>query len=99
MPIVKAYELIEQGWTKEVLARDAQGNSCNPTSPAAKCWCTIGAIFASYRNEPELRREVKKKLHKKINEGRVHVWSIMEWNDAYFQEKNVVYNTLKELDI
>ena len=99
MPLVKAYELIQQGWTQLVMARDNDGIPCNPTNLNAKCWCTIGAITAAYSEEPELRKAAINKLQNKLDEDRIDPISIAEWNDAYFQEKNAVYSTLKELDI
>ena len=41
----RAADILEQGWTQDALARDAQGNEVNPLSTEATCWCAIGAII------------------------------------------------------
>lgn len=34
-------------WTKDVLARDADGNQCDARSTDAKCYCIEGALLAA----------------------------------------------------
>ena len=41
----RAADIIEQtGWTQGAIALDAAGNPTSALSPAAVCFCTIGAI-------------------------------------------------------
>lgn len=35
--------LLSMGWTKEVYARDAEHEVCEPESPRAVCFCLLGA--------------------------------------------------------
>lgn len=36
-----------QHWTKDYLARDANGEEANPRDPEAVCWCLYGAFLAN----------------------------------------------------
>ena len=40
----RAADLCLKGWTRVANARDANGNSCYPSSPEATCWCATGAL-------------------------------------------------------
>lgn len=42
-----ARSLLMQGWAKEALARDAEGNSVHPLSLKACSWCARGALTAA----------------------------------------------------
>lgn len=40
----EAARLVEQGWTRYALARNAEGKYVPPESPEAVQWCVVGAI-------------------------------------------------------
>jgi hypothetical protein len=42
--LVRAAELVEQGWTRGTAARDACGQKVRSTSPQATAWCVVGAV-------------------------------------------------------
>jgi hypothetical protein len=42
--LVRAAELVEQGWTRGTAARDAGGQKVRSTSPRATAWCVVGAV-------------------------------------------------------
>lgn len=52
---MKVYELLDkpEKWTKDVLARDAEGSSVDPNDEYAVCWCAWGAVEKCYPSEPE----------------------------------------------
>ena len=42
--LLRAAELVEQGWTRRTAARAADGQKVRSTSPAATSWCVVGAV-------------------------------------------------------
>jgi hypothetical protein len=42
--LLRAAELIEQGWTRGTAARAADGQKVRSTSPTAISWCVVGAV-------------------------------------------------------
>lgn len=50
-----AWKLIEDPSKRciKVFARDVRGHSVLPTSKSAVCFCSIGALYAKYRNNSE----------------------------------------------
>jgi hypothetical protein len=42
--LLRAAELIDQGWTRGTAARDADGQKVRSTSPQASAWCVVGAM-------------------------------------------------------
>ena len=42
--LLRARELLEQGWTKDAMARTARGNPCSHSSRLAVSWCLSGAV-------------------------------------------------------
>jgi hypothetical protein len=45
--LVRARSLLERGWCRKVLARNADGNRVEPTSIRAVAWCMYGAVDAA----------------------------------------------------
>jgi len=66
---------IKRGWCQGTLARDTQGEACLETSPDAIAWCTYGAIYAAYPNEPQHRESLLDKLQVLF-----HI-PLAKWND------------------
>jgi hypothetical protein len=42
--LLRAAELVEQGWTRETAARDADGQKVRSTALQATAWCVVGAV-------------------------------------------------------
>jgi hypothetical protein len=42
--LLRAAEVIAQGWTRGTAARDADGQKIRSTSPQATRWCVVGAV-------------------------------------------------------
>jgi hypothetical protein len=42
--LLRAAELVEQGWTRETAARDADGQKVRSTALQATAWCMVGAV-------------------------------------------------------
>ena len=42
--LLRAAELVAQGWTRGTAARAADGQKVRSTSPAATAWCVVGAV-------------------------------------------------------
>lgn len=42
--LLRAAELVEQGWTSGTAARAADGQKVQSTSPVATAWCVVGAV-------------------------------------------------------
>ena len=52
MDVEAVVAVLERGWTKGTMARDAAGHPCNPRSDSAVCWCLLGAIERVYKVMP-----------------------------------------------
>lgn len=69
---MKLFEFFDDSskWTKRAFAKNKTGSSVNSDSPAATCWCLIGAIMkltdGDIKKFNTLYKEVKNKM--KINE-------------------------------
>src|SRR5260370_130791 len=42
--LLRAAELVAQGWTRGTAARDADGQKVRSTAPPATVWCVVGAV-------------------------------------------------------
>jgi hypothetical protein len=42
--LLRAAELVEQGWTRGTAARDADGQKVRSTASQATAWCVVGAV-------------------------------------------------------
>src|SRR4051812_10744467 len=53
--LIRGRELISNGWTREVYARDGSGREVEPTSPRARRYCAVGSLIRAdheINNEP-----------------------------------------------
>ena len=48
--LMSAKELIQKGFTKDVIARDSMGAATHSGDPNAVCWCSVGAINKAVRD-------------------------------------------------
>jgi hypothetical protein len=46
--LLRAAELVEQGWTRGTAARDAAGQKVRSISPQATAWCVVGARWIAH---------------------------------------------------
>lgn len=49
--LIRAREILEKGWCKAALAKDARGRAVKPSDPAAVSWCLAGAAFRAALKE------------------------------------------------
>lgn len=67
-------------WTKGVVARDQFGIKTDPSSEAAVCWCSIGALLRAIGSDgPEADRLIKESASKLRKAA--HCIVIGAWND------------------
>jgi hypothetical protein len=45
-----------KGWRQGTYAKDAKGNTVDPNSPSATCWCLVGAARRVLANTPPSAR-------------------------------------------
>jgi hypothetical protein len=59
---MKAWQLLSDRskWTKNALARDANGYPTDANSPEAVKWCASGAIHRCYRDARKRTRAIRK---------------------------------------
>lgn len=72
--LLKAAEIVEQGWCQGELARNADGYVVPPRSHTAASWCAMGAI---YRVAEDLSASAKRFLRAAV--GSPH---LAQWNDG-----------------
>ncbi len=75
-----ARELVARGWTQGTPARDTSGDCVSPRSPAAVCWCALGAIAASsgtpaWAVPPEVRSALALALPGDWGKCRIAMWN------------------------
>ena len=46
--LLRAAEVIAQGWTRGTAARDADGQKVRSTAPQARAWCVVGALDRAF---------------------------------------------------
>lgn len=49
--LTKARASIAEGWTQNIYARDAQGESVSSKAESAVCWCAAGAMAKHVRGD------------------------------------------------
>jgi hypothetical protein len=91
---MKAYELVEKGWTQGATARNKYGIETHHRSAEAVCWCAVGAICAAYMVSLEDYSGMVK-AEEKIGS----LESLADWNDDPARTQDEVVNLLKELDL
>ena len=92
---MKAWELLsdESKWTKEVAARDVNGQPTFSGGDEAVCWCALGAIIHCYACG--MRNEYAKALS--VAESKFGVKSLSHVNDIMGYD--AVLAVLKEADV
>ena len=88
--IVKAWQLVERGYSRGFNARTEDGTMVHPGHRLATRFCAVGAINAAYTDLDEYMlamRAVKERVGK----------AICAWSDRAGQEE--VVRVLKELDV
>ena len=73
---MKAWELLERGWTQGSLARDAAGKSVYVDDPSACQFCPAGAVARAYGECDAATPAVIRIISRKIKNG------VTPWNDA-----------------
>lgn len=83
--LLKAAVLVERGWCRGEMARDARGNKVSPISDAAVCWCALGAAKSAADGRIHPYTHARDALH-------AHLFSqpdsgdgpdpVTVWNDA-----------------
>lgn len=76
--LLDAADLIDRRHCKRAGARDSQGEQCSPRSPAAVCWCAVGALEASC-GETSTLSLASSFLCRAVGIPRI---SLVDWNDA-----------------
>ena len=73
-----------KGWTQGEIARDASGYAVDSDSPYAACYCSLGAIAAASKSDPEtiaaeeaLALEIVDGNEERLTSSLV----IQDWND------------------
>jgi len=79
----KARALVVAGWTQKVSARDSNGLQVTARNPTATCFCMIGALDASDRdNDEEGKIYSEAYTYLTFEVGKTGVKSIPAYNDA-----------------
>ena len=85
-----AADLIERtGWTQMYIACDKDGDSCDPCSPAAVCFCLLGALDAQCSDKEHWYSAHKLLLRRIIGP------SVSLWNDDPDRTKEEVIAALR----
>ena len=87
-------EVIEQGWTKGVAARDLHGGVVDPFNSNAHCWCAGASIEYALENRTITRYNYMDKILSKIKPYH----TIASWNDSPFLTKQKVIQLLQEVE-
>lgn len=100
---MKAYQLIEKGWTRGSYARDERMNVVAPESEKACYFCALGALVLTYKRGADLNSACEK-LCAWLETNRPDVVeacggpSIATWNDVFATQAQVLI-AFKELDL
>lgn len=83
--------LAEKGWTQFSYARDANSNMCDPTSPNAACYCSLGALQAAARvPEHECRTPELEEALTLLYSGLPSHESVVHFNDSVLRKREEV---------
>lgn len=88
----RAAELVERGWTQDVLARDVLHNRVEPNDPQAVEWCLSGAMSLAdpqYRYRGKCAAQLRWLL--KIRPEA----SLVEWQDSPYRRQGHVVAALR----
>ncbi len=97
---MKAWQLIEKGWTQGASARDSYGIGVYSGDPDAICWCAIGALAAVYGDSQDEYDQAFRRVVGVLTDRLGCVYPvIMQWNDAPGRTQAEVVALLKEADV
>ncbi len=89
--------LLDNKWTKGVLARKANGRTnCDVRDPTAKCFCTVGALYKAAPQPGYVRDKAMDYLEKAV--GQVTAGScigIADYNDSWADSKKDIFKRVK----
>jgi hypothetical protein len=95
---MKTYELLDtpEKWTKGAFARDSKGDSIDPRSSEAVCWCIEGALYKCYTDYDDWR--VARRLIKEIKKAN-KLGYLVSWQDDPERTYDEVIEILKLADV
>jgi hypothetical protein len=96
-----AGKLIEKGWCQGTYAKNKEGQEVSYTSTEAVCWCTIGAIKASYVDDFPHRLALRDFLYGTfaLDKNYFPVIKITNWNDDPSRAQSEVLDVFEKLGI
>ena len=86
----EARKLVERGWTQGAAARTADGKSVGEDSPAATCWCSLGAMSKG-SDDCDVYADAKGFLLMAVAAS-----NIAKWNDALGRTQAEVVNAFSK---
>jgi hypothetical protein len=98
----EARRLLELGWTRHVLARDAYGKSTDPLHSSACQWCFVGAMLRARQNIFEtkadggLTERAFQWAYYVMGKSGAAVFDPADWNDAICKSKEEVLALLDD---
>lgn len=81
--ITRVIKKIKRGWTKGALARDKSGEIVEVDDPTAVCWCAVGAMASTIRND-----KIYNEVFRLVN-GQAQV-GILGFNDSASKKSDVI---------
>lgn len=89
--LCRAREKIVTGWTRNVLARDAQETSVDPRDPQACCFCAQGALIAAGAEVGEsLYNKAKDALRLAIETIEGQTYPLTMYNDVHANKAQII---------
>jgi hypothetical protein len=91
--LVRAKDLVSEGWTQQVFARDRDEAECHYSVSRACKFCLVGAIYRA-KSELGLGEEVADAI-REILLKKLRIKFIGHWNDAADRKKSEVVHLLE----
>ena len=86
--------VIEQGWTRNVAARDNDGCVVDPFSSDAHYWCAGSAIEYAFQDREFTMYKYQAKIQRKI----LPYHTVALWNDSPNIQKKDVLDTMHQVE-